>query len=174
MHLNSKQLSIYAKYLTRQLESILISPTLLHEVGTQRQFKHVMMSALMDLHTGVSPTAGRNLTRAVRSDLVKKSRDVLLACEQDTVTVLDLCKRLRVSRRTLQSSFLDVTGVTPSAYLRALRLNEVRRLLQKTPADALTIGDAASKFCFFHLSHFAADYRKLFGELPSQTTRSSS
>jgi AraC-like DNA-binding protein len=35
----------------------------------------------------------------------------------------------------------------------------------------MTIGDAAAQWGFFHLSHFAADYHLLFGELPSQTLR---
>jgi len=56
-------------------------------------------------------------------------------------------------------------------YIRCVRLNGVRRELIGTRADALTIGDAASRWGFFHLSHFAADYQALFGELPSHTRR---
>jgi AraC family transcriptional regulator, ethanolamine operon transcriptional activator len=40
-----------------------------------------------------------------------------------------------------------------------------------TRSADMSIGDAAAQWGFFHLSHFAADYQKLFGELPSMTRR---
>jgi AraC-like DNA-binding protein len=40
-----------------------------------------------------------------------------------------------------------------------------------TSVSELSIGDAAARWGFFHLSHFAADFHELFGELPSQTKR---
>jgi AraC family ethanolamine operon transcriptional activator len=44
--------------------------------------------------------------------------------------------------------------------------------LMSTRGVDMSIGDAAARWGFFHLSHFAADYQELFGELPSQTRRS--
>jgi AraC-like DNA-binding protein len=61
--------------------------------------------------------------------------------------------------------------MTPLGYLRAIRLSEVRRALMSSPRDAMSIGDAAARFGFFHQSHFTADYKTLFGELPSDTCR---
>jgi AraC family ethanolamine operon transcriptional activator len=74
-----------------------------------------------------------------------------------------------VSRRTLQYSFQDVLQMSPVAYLRALRLNGVRRDLQA--AGDAPVGDVAARWGFWHLSRFAADYRRLFGERPSDTRR---
>ncbi|GHU15365.1 hypothetical protein AGMMS50225_28560 [Betaproteobacteria bacterium] len=34
-----------------------------------------------------------------------------------------------------------------------------------------TVGDIAARWGFWHLSHFAADYKEMFGELPSDTLR---
>ena len=76
-----------------------------------------------------------------------------------------------MSRRTVQNSFRTVAETTPLNYLRSVRLNGVRRKLMSTAASELSIGDAASAWGFFHLSHFAAEYQELFGELPSQTRR---
>ena len=56
--------------------------------------------------------------------------------------------------------------VGPVAYLRMMRLNHVRRDLLATEA---AVGDVAARWGFWHLSRFAADYRSLFGELPSAT-----
>lgn len=86
-------------------------------------------------------------------------------------SVIELCQRLQISRRTVQNSFRTVAETTPVKYLRSVRLNGVRRELMATRASDLAIGDAAANWGFFHMSHFAADYQELFGELPSQTRR---
>jgi AraC family ethanolamine operon transcriptional activator len=33
------------------------------------------------------------------------------------------------------------------------------------------IGDVAARWGFWHFSQFSADYRRMFGELPSETLR---
>jgi AraC-like DNA-binding protein len=105
------------------------------------------------------------------SFIVEKCHQLTLAHRNTPPSVIDLCERLRISRRTVQDSFRAVTQTTPVNYIRCIRLNGVRRELVGTRADELSIGDAASRWGFFHLSHFAADYQALFGELPSRTRR---
>jgi len=82
-----------------------------------------------------------------------------------------LCRRLRASRRHVQTSFRLVADTTPLHYLRSLRLNAVRRRLMSTSAAQLSVAQAATDEGFSHLSHFAQRYRALFGELPSATMR---
>ena len=74
---------------------------------------------------------------------------------------------LGVSRRTAQYAFQDTLNLNPIAYLRAVRLNHVRRELRL--GDSVTT--AATKWGFWHLSSFAQDYRAMFGELPSATAK---
>ncbi|MBQ1765657.1 MAG: helix-turn-helix domain-containing protein [Aquincola sp.] len=105
------------------------------------------------------------------SFIVEKCHQMAVAEPRTPPSVLDLCQRLRISRRTVQSSFRAVTGTTPVNYIRSIRLNGVRRELLGSRADELTVGDAAGRWGFYHLSHFAADYQALFGELPSRTAR---
>jgi AraC family ethanolamine operon transcriptional activator len=56
------------------------------------------------------------------------------------------------------------------AYFRAVRLNAVRQEL-KTAKDAATVHEVAQSWGFWHGGEFAAAYRRLFGELPSQTLK---
>jgi AraC family ethanolamine operon transcriptional activator len=63
---------------------------------------------------------------------------------------------------------VDFYGVTPKAYINALRLNAVRKLLKLSTGNERVV-DAANAWGFWHMGKFAADYRKLFGENPSQT-----
>lgn len=111
-----------------------------------------------------------DLTQAVRCGIVDRSRELAMRQSDEPVTVLDLCVALKVSRRTLQNSFLSVTGTSPASYLRSVRLAQVRRDLQRTSPQALSIREAAARWGFSGI-HFAADYRRQFGELPSMTRR---
>lgn len=113
----------------------------------------------------------QRLASSPGSFIVEKCHQMTLADRQAPPSVIDLCERLRISRRTVQNSFRAVTQTTPVNYIRCIRLNGVRRELLGTLPGELSIGDAASRWGFFHLSHFAADYQALFGELPSQTRR---
>jgi len=86
--------------------------------------------------------------------------------------VADLCIELGVSRRTLQYSFQDVLNLNPVKFLRAIRLNAVRRALKSADANGReTVADVAARWGFWHLSHFAAEYKAMFDELPSETLK---
>jgi transcriptional regulator GlxA family with amidase domain len=54
--------------------------------------------------------------------------------------------------------------------LRTVRLEHVRAELQSV-TSVEKISDIAFKWGIVHLGRFAADYRKRFGELPSETLR---
>lgn len=107
----------------------------------------------------------------LRALALRRSRDFVDAAAGRRVTVRELCEATGVSWRTLDYAFKERYGVTPKAFLRARRLNAVRRQLQD-PESADTVSRAAGRWGFWHLSQFAADYRRLFGELPSETLRS--
>jgi AraC family ethanolamine operon transcriptional activator len=55
------------------------------------------------------------------------------------------------------------------AYFKARRLNAVRHELRAAAAGTTSIGTIAQRWGFWHSGEFAGDYRRLFGELPSQT-----
>ncbi len=86
-------------------------------------------------------------------------------------TIQDLCKRLYVSQRTLRYAFQECLGVSPMAYLKTQRLKQVRHQLEASKPHQTTVTDIASQWGFWHMGQFAQDYRKLFGECPSETLR---
>lgn len=86
----------------------------------------------------------------------------------DPPTVRGLCEEVGVGWTTLAHVFREHFGVTPKAYLRAVRLNGVRKDLRAAAPEVL-VADAANRWGFWHMGQFAADYKRLFGELPSQT-----
>jgi AraC family ethanolamine operon transcriptional activator len=143
----------------------------LSQAPAQRVLKQAMFDTML-CHLAV-PQAGcaTEGTVATRQRVVREARTYMASHAEEPITVPELCEALHVSRRTLQYSFQDVLGMTPVAYLRALRLNGVRRDLRR--GSALPVADCAARWGFWHLSRFAADYRHLFGELPSVTLKRS-
>jgi AraC family ethanolamine operon transcriptional activator len=83
-------------------------------------------------------------------------------------SVAELCAACEVPRRTLNRAFQDAVGMGPATYLRRVRLNSVRRALQRS-AGSTTVTDVALEFGFWHLGRFAEQYNELFGESPHVT-----
>ncbi len=76
------------------------------------------------------------------------------------------------SRRSVQESFRRYRGCTPTEFIRRLRLEQVRRELERgEPHRSVT--QTALDHGFFHLGRFARAYREHFGESPSETLQRS-
>ena len=86
-----------------------------------------------------------------------------------SLTVREVCEASGASWRTLDYAFKERYGISPKAYLRTRRLNAVRRDLRAVGPGGDTVHNVAGRWGFWHMSQFARDYHKLFGELPSQT-----
>lgn len=129
---------------------------------------HLAVDAL-----GEAVEAGGSVREALgqvsASALVARCHRIVLAAGDAPPSIEALCLRLRVSRRTLQNSFLAVAGTTPLHYLRSLRLNAVRRQLLAAGPVTAPVTQAALARGFGHLGHFAADYKALFLESPSDS-----
>jgi AraC family ethanolamine operon transcriptional activator len=104
--------------------------------------------------------------------VVSSTRALLDASTEQVLTVDDLCKKTYTSRRTLQNCFEQVTGISPAAFLKTIRLNKVRNELALS-GEQTRVSDVATRWGFWHLSQFAVDYKRLFGEQPQQTMRAS-
>lgn len=74
---------------------------------------------------------------------------------------------LQVGRRTLHRAFLEHVGQSPARYFLHRRLSLVHETLNR--GEAASVGDAALGHGFWDLGRFAMQYRRLFGEPPSQT-----
>jgi AraC-like DNA-binding protein len=74
------------------------------------------------------------------------------------------------SVRSLFNAFRVHRGYTPMNFVKKLRLGHMREMLRK-PDSQTTITEAAFNCGFGNLGHFARDYRRAFGEAPSETLR---
>jgi AraC family transcriptional regulator, ethanolamine operon transcriptional activator len=111
-------------------------------------------------------TAGRRVA-------VRLAREYIHGRLAHPLPLSELCRHANLKVRTLETGFREVTGLTPIAYIRSLRLNAVRRALHNASLQTRSISAIALDNGFWHLSQFATDYRKLFGETPTKTRRRS-
>lgn len=88
------------------------------------------------------------------------------------LSVTDLAAAARVSERALFETFRREFSQTPMEYVRRFRLERAREaLLRAAPGDGTTVGEVAASHGFGHVGRFAADYRRRYGETPSETLR---
>ena len=106
-----------------------------------------------------------------RRIVLQRSLDYLEANPDKPITVLELAQAAGSCVRTLEYVFRDYFDVTPKAYLKSRRLVAVRQELLRSSHSKSSINEIANHWGFWHMSQFAADYRRYFGELPSETLR---
>jgi len=153
------------------LERVLSAPDTFDAARAQSELRGEVGNVLVDLLTYRMPGPPNRLTHACHADIVRRVHDYVIEHPEAPVDILSLCTQLRVSRRTMQNSFQSVVQTGPLNYTRSLRLAQVRRLLLDTRQSDLPISEAAARWGFIHLGHFANAYKAQFGELPSTTAR---
>ncbi|WP_428825517.1 helix-turn-helix domain-containing protein [Azonexus sp. IMCC34842] len=146
-------------------------PALLRYPQVQRAMSSAIIGHLAEVLHAASHAPLPNRSFRGRCQVVKEATHYALSHTAEPITVADLCQKLNISRRMLNYCFQDALATNPVHYLRSLRLNGVRRDLRQPLPAHTQIRDIAGKWGFWHLPRFAAEYRALFGELPSETAR---
>jgi AraC family transcriptional regulator, ethanolamine operon transcriptional activator len=121
---------------------------------------------------GSEPADAERPTRDARVQqriAVERAREYIRGKLAEPLPLSELCRYAHVQARSLEYGFREITGLSPIAYVKSLRLNAVRRHLSRSDAAEQSISEIALDHGFWHLSQFAADYRKFFGETPTST-----
>lgn len=150
------------------------TPEILNNIITIKNLRYDLLESLDSLFSNIGINQHNPLLKKSQQNhinLVQKAHDFVIdhAQNQDELTIIDICEHLKTSRRTLQNAFHSVWNVSPIAYLKAIKLNAVRRELRSPYSAFNTVQDAAMSWGFWHMGQFSADYQLLFKELPSQT-----
>lgn len=171
LHARAQQAETLRALLSTAIASLRAAPDIVRNAHIRTALEQGVLASLVDVVSPLTETVHTPPSFNTRQLVVQRARDYVLDQSDEPVTVADLCIKLRVSRRTLQYSFHDVFGLSPAKFLRAIRLNAVRRELKDAEPTQATVADIAAHWAFWHLSHFAAEYKAMFGELPSETLK---
>lgn len=109
--------------------------------------------------------------RFSRQVVIRTSLEFLEQHAGAPVRVGELAAAADVSERTLRTAFHEYFGVCPVRYLQLRQLHQVHRALRAADPEEVTVGKVLVKHGEWSFSRFASRYRRLFGELPSETLR---
>lgn len=107
-------------------------------------------------------------------ELVAQAEAVVTENVGKILSIPAICCKLSVSQRVLRNAFRIIHGQSPCRRLRVLRLHQAREALLAVNGEAANVTEIAICLGFSELGRFSVEYRKLFGESPSQTLRSGS
>lgn len=106
---------------------------------------------------------------ADRMKVFRKARAFLHAKSDAPVYLAELCTATGVPERTLRDIFQAILGVSPLKYLQLRRMRQVRQALQQADKRDHSVKQIALASGFWELGRFAVEYKRMFGESPSET-----
>ena len=109
---------------------------------------------------GASPGSSPGLERIIRY-IEENARE--------DIDIEELSRVSNMSVRAIYNAFSRAFSTTPKSYVKHVKLRKLREDLLRGQCRNIT--EAALDYGFGHLGRFSSDYRKLFGELPSETVR---
>lgn len=104
---------------------------------------------------------------------IKPAEEYILGNLNQPISVADIAEAVGVSVPTINRAFRKCHGIGPKAFVKRRRLDRVRSDLLHADPRETSVTSVATKHGFWHLSQFAADYKKAFHEAPSDTLRRS-
>ncbi|RJG19145.1 helix-turn-helix transcriptional regulator [Paenibacillus thiaminolyticus] len=94
-----------------------------------------------------------------------EAREILTHCWRKPPSLLELARLAGLNDYKLKLGFKELFGTTVFGYVRALRMNEARKILEKGEGN---VSEAALMVGYHNISHFAALFRKTYGYNPSE------
>lgn len=84
---------------------------------------------------------------------------------KEPLEINDLASQANMSVSSLHHHFKAVTNSSPLQYIKAMRLHQAHQLVT---LEAQSVSEAAFKVGYQSLSQFSREYKRLFGQAPSQ------
>lgn len=158
------------RYLVHQLKALLLE-TIPDQFISSRIQSQILLS-IFNIMIDNDSQLKRSLLITSRQKSLYTLRTIIEHIKTNTNESLrmgELCRTAGISKRTLQYLFKKELDMTLTDYLKGHKLYRIHRDLWHLQQSNVKIRDIANKYGFWHMGQFAADYYKLFGELPSET-----
>jgi AraC-like DNA-binding protein len=159
-----------ARFLTRHqaiMTQLSACPVLLDH-GAARTGLH---NAILDMIATLGESGRFQPDRAAsgrHTRIMQRFEQIAQEASDESLGLLEICRRIGTSRRSLVAIVLERTGKPPGEYLRWRRLWRARARLSR-PEAGTNVTDVAFDLGFWHLGRFSAAYAAVFGERPSHT-----
>lgn len=127
------------------------------------------MHLLMQWRQALGQDGGQAVPRLAPSQ-VRRAEEHMRQHAAEVPTLTEIANAVGVSVRSLNRAFHEFRGYTPMDFLREERYRGARASLMLAPPGH-TVALIASAWGFANLGLFAVNYKRKFGESPSQTLR---
>lgn len=158
--------------LVRYLVSELDRPTnVFTSALTRVHVEHLVVSTLLLAQPNVYRDDLLRPARPIAPSYVKRVEEYIDAHADEPLTISDLAAHAGVSTSALFAGFREYRSTSPIAYLKGVRMRRARDELKSTSPSRSTVTNVAMRWGFTHLGRFAAEYKRWFGESPSDTLK---
>jgi AraC-like DNA-binding protein len=140
-----------------------------HVLAT-RQIEQALLAWLLEAQPNDSSAALSQSCSGCTPRHVRKAVDFIEAHAAEPIGIQEIVAASDASARSLYEGFRRFRGTSPMELLRSLRIRRAREDLSQASAGT-TVSEVATRWGFFQLGRFAAQYRQLCGETPSATLR---
>lgn len=138
---------------------------------TRVHIEHLVLSTLLLAQPHSYHDDLVNARRSVAPAYVRRVEEYIEAHADEPLSIADLAAHAGVGTSTLFAGFREFRNTSPIAFLKGVRMKRVRDELRAASPESETVTDVAMRWGFSHLGRFAAEYRRWFGESPSQTLK---
>jgi AraC-like DNA-binding protein len=118
------------------------------------------------------PTEIRKAARFAAA-LRRQIEELREANQNQPIRLAEICAAVGMPERTLRTRCIEHLGVSPMRYLWLRRMHLARATLMRADPNTTTVTEIACDYGFWELGRFSVEYRRLFGESPSQSLHQS-
>ncbi|WP_033825610.1 helix-turn-helix transcriptional regulator [Kitasatospora sp. MBT63] len=137
--------------------------------------QHLAAAVLAALPHTARTAPARVDTRDAGSDTLRRAVAYIEENANRDLTLADIADAARVTPRAVQYAFRRLAGLTPTQYLRRVRLERAHADLRAAdPYGGATVTGIAMRWGFAHPGRFADAYRRAYGQAPSLTLKGGS
>ncbi|MBV8935028.1 MAG: AraC family transcriptional regulator [Alphaproteobacteria bacterium] len=160
----------FAGYLRLAIEDCERDSSMLSSPIMMQQFEQLVLTNLLLAHPHSYTQSLRRLAKLVASADVKRAIDYMEANLTAPIGLPEITAAAGVPGRTLLEHFRRYKGISPMGYLRRARFAQVREALRSAEPEE-NVTRIAMGLGFSHMGRFSVEYRRRFGESPSDTLR---
>lgn len=137
--------------------------------AVQRQLEKSLIALILETLPHDSSEILDQATSRATPAMIRRAEAFIRAHAAAAIGLDEIAHAAGASARSLQAGFRRFRDTTPTAFVRAVRLEAARRALANGNGSSVT--DIALENGFGHLGKFARVYKERFGETPSETWR---
>lgn len=129
-------------------------------------------AALTAFHnTTISAASARDSLSDGSPAALRRAVDFIHDNAHRDIGVTEIAAHVYLTARAVQYMFRRFLDVTPSEYLRMIRIEHARNDLLSADRSTTTVAATAARWGFAHTGRFAVSYRQAYGESPHETLR---